>query len=740
VKKIILLIRRFCSSIGKEVLTFSLLSILSLTTLICFVDLTPKVDENFFFSSDDPQFKSEKRISELFERKDSQIIISASGDIKSANYDIDISSLTGSLLDIDGVASVKSITNGPLNIREALISPFWSRLLIAGNKKSTNIILFLADSNSPKLINSIENTVTEHSKDNFKLRISGMPYIVELIQQNLMHDLKIFTFLTFFIFSLLMLLIFRSWTILSGTIITCLSACSWTLIATSLLKIPIGILTANLITIIFILTLSHIIFLTFNWRQIYTPEDTSHWVDKTIKITLPASFWSMVTTLLGFLSLLAVPAKPLRELGAAGTIGTIVSIIAAFGIYPAFLKLNKVSRTEISQIEKKEYAVFRYLFLRQKYIFALAIGIGLVLLPGLWMVNSDPSLLCYFKQKGDIANGLRYIDKNGGSSPLVTVIKLKSGEPLHSAKAYKKMWELQSVLKDHPSVSTIISLPVLMTEAKRSPLAFFIGWEWLLEIMEKPAHESIAKSFISPDRSHGLFLLRMREGGRTKSRIEITDQIKEIISEQGFVSELMGGVYILQGHLAKLVSSSLVFGLGKLLAVFFIIGFIVSRSLKVSCAMTVSILIVPLGIIGAIGLYRIPLDIISAPAANVAIAIGIDSMMHMINRYQRMKTFFTIEKERWYDVQEHLWQPILTSSLVVILGFGIFLFSQFPPTQRFGGSIVIGTMIAVLASLFIMPSLMQLRFKRRKHLTSGQAQPDLFTETATISVKNKRLS
>ncbi len=57
--------------------------------------------------------------------------------------------------------------------------------------------------------------------------------------------------------------IFRFAYILAGTMLACLGACVWTLMIGHLFRVRIGLLTANLATIIFVLTLSHIIFLTF---------------------------------------------------------------------------------------------------------------------------------------------------------------------------------------------------------------------------------------------------------------------------------------------------------------------------------------------------------------------------------------------------------------------------------------------------------------------------------------------
>jgi predicted RND superfamily exporter protein len=40
---------------------------------------------------------------------------------------------------------------------------------------------------------------------------------------------------------------------------------------------------------------------------------------------------------------------------------------------------------------------------------------------------------------------------------------------------------------------------------------------------------------------------------------------------------------------------------------------------------------------------------------------------------------------------------------VVCAGFAIFILSGFPPTQRFGGSVVLGTLLSPLPALFVLP-------------------------------------
>ena len=67
----------------------------------------------------------------------------------------------------------------------------------------------------------------------------------------------------------------------------------------------------------------------------------------------------------------------------------------------------------------------------------------------------------------------------------------------------------------------------------------------------------------------------------------------------------------------------------------------------------------------------------------------------------------------WQEIKEELYLPVLTSLLVVAVGFVIFLLSVFPPLQRFGGSIVYGAVFAGFIALYIVPLLSEFKIKRK---------------------------
>ena len=705
---------------SKEAFLFLVLTVAQVWFLLAFVDLKPHVGYDVFFASNDPSYKDDIRISRLFPRNDNQILINFSGDIFDPQYQGRVKEFGGLLLNFKEVKDVKSIMRGPRNVPDAVESSLWRRLLIPGKDASSNMLVILKPSVPAEglsvLIPRIENLKAVFESEDFTIKISGLPYITELIRRHLTEDLRTFTMLAFLIFGLVVIFVFHSWQIFLGMVVTCFNAAALTLMGMNLLNVKIGILTANLTTIIFVMTLSHMVFLTFNWKHILGIEDNRAAAREAMKITFPASFWSMATTLLGFLSLLHVQAKPIRELGAAGAIGTLIAFAVAYGVYPAFLSLKKPSHEKTDLFVRNFYKhLFNFFEPRKWIVFGAIIGLAVFTLPFLKTLDLDPSLLSFFSPKSEITKGLKHIDARGGSNPLVIVIKSGANEPLSSKTNIQRLLGLQDQLETHRDVGTLLSMPLLVEEARRSSFwSFLFSNQTLLKWMASAKYDSIAKGFITDDQKSTLLFFRMNEEGRVKHRLEVVTEIKGLIEKKGFDPYLTGGVYALQGNLSRHVTVSLIYGLGQLLFVFLIIAFIASLKIRTALAMSFAIGMIPLCILGVVGALGLPMDTIAAPAANIAISMGIDAMLHMVNASRRFWKHETEGAALWHKVRERMWEPVMTSMFIVASGFAIFFFSSFPPTQRFGGSIVLGTVISAFSAIFIFSLLAQPRTKTKK--------------------------
>src|SRR5213076_921718 len=316
------------------------------------VDLSPVVDQNFFFSTNDPGIQQTKKIEQRFPSQPEVILAVSSRDISSARYLERIQKLTQRVQSIGGVSAVKSLTEGPKSFEDALKSPFWSRLLIAEDRKSSNVIIFMEGGVTEKQVTRLLRIIHELDARDFHIHIAGPPYVVEMLRRSLEHDFRYFSLTAIVLFGLTMAVLLRSVRLFVGMLCTCASAVLLTLLLQSALGHKIGILTVNLDTIVFIVALSHLVYMTFNWQ---TLADRAHRIGKESpdlardarRMTFSPSFWSMVCASLGFGSLLIVQAKPLRELGLGGVLRTVVAFLCAYAMYPPFLRWAVPRRSKI---------------------------------------------------------------------------------------------------------------------------------------------------------------------------------------------------------------------------------------------------------------------------------------------------------------------------------------------------------------------------------------------------------
>lgn len=175
-----------------------------------YVDLRPRVDQNFFFSSTDPQVQADRLISKIFVQEP-QLILSAKGNIRSPRYLRKLRGLTNELSAIPEIDAVESLNRGPRNTDDALKSPLWKRVLFSEDRKTSFVYVWIKQKASvEKSVHKIEEAKQRLDSPDFPLIMSGAPYIIELIQRNLLRDFKIFTITAFCVFGLSGLAMSRS--------------------------------------------------------------------------------------------------------------------------------------------------------------------------------------------------------------------------------------------------------------------------------------------------------------------------------------------------------------------------------------------------------------------------------------------------------------------------------------------------------------------------------------------------
>ena len=660
------------------------------------VDLSPRVEADFFFSRDDPQLLATREVSERFPSAE-LVVVRVEGESTSATpYRQSIEQLTEALGSVDGVTSVNSITT-----EDAARSPLWGPLLLNSDGRSSNLLVQLvSDVNPERLVGELDVVLAPFESDDLAIQVSGVPYIIELIRRNLFRDLVVFSSAALLVFGLIIGVVYRRIWLVVGTLATCLLSISITLVLAQVLSIGIGLLTANIAVIVFVLTLSHTVFLAANWRRGVMNGDT----DPTAyarRETVGPSFWAMLTTLLGFTSLLLATAKPLRELGIAGAVGALTALVIAYGVFPVFLRAERTAGTDRTVWAEGAQGTGG-IGSRRVVLGGLVVG---VLIAGLGFrtLTTDPSLLSYFDPDGPLYEGLEAIDRDGGSSPLNLVIREPGGMAIGDSETVEKMWTLHESLESDAAVGSLISPALLLNEARRAPMAGFLSNALLLELLQGPFFGRVGLSYVTADQMEGRFFLRMREGGRVESRQAVLDRVERYVTDAELEPVYVAGQYELQLQLGRLIRSSLAIGLGGLLMLFVGVAAVVSRDGWTTLVMVLCLTSIPIVVLGVMGHLAMPVDIIASPAANVALAMGVDSMIHLVMRVRKLGSRRMTDPAIWVQARRELWQPIVGAAAIISVGFGIFGLSSFPPTQRFGIAVIVGTLMAATLTLIAVP-------------------------------------
>jgi len=669
----------------------SALAVLGVTSVALFVNVSPRVEGEFFFADDDPQMQASAAVAERFPSSP-QIILRVEDRAEDAEaYRSRVAALTDDLLAVEGILGGYSIANS-----NPAQSPLFSRILLNPDSAATNIIVESDGTDPEVLLPRLEAVIAEHASPELGILISGVPVIVELIRRSLYRDLVVFSLAAVLAFGLIIGVVYRDVAIVVGMLATCFVSVSLTLIAVQVINVPIGLLTANLVTIVFVLTLSHVVFLTSNWRRAASQlADRAEALSVGIRDTLEGSFWSMATTLLGFLSLLIATARPLRDLGVAGAVGTLAAIVVAYTVYPAFLGWWAAARP-IREIGGTGAALGG----GRGAVVAVAVvvvGIGL----GALRVDTDPGLLTYFGEGTELRVGLETIDRDGGSSTLDVIVRDESGARLDTPPAFAELEELQAALEADEAVGVVLSPTVLVGHARTLPLARLLPISTLLDIASSPQLDEVALGFITADRTEAHYNLRMRESVQDESRTAVMDRVGGYAREAGLEPVIVAGLYDLQAQLGRLIASSLRIGIGGLLLLFMGVALVVSRSPVVATKMWVCLVAIPAIVLGTFGHLGISIDIITSPAANVALAMGADSMIHLVVRVRRLVA--AGDSAAWSRAVAQIGRPVLGATGIITAGFGIFVLSTFPPTQRFGLAVIVGSASAAAMALFVLP-------------------------------------
>ena len=224
--------------------------------------------------------------------------------------------------------------------------------------------------------------------------------------------------------------------------------------------------------------------------------------------------------------------------------------------------------------------------------------------------------------------------------------------------------------------------------------------------------ENIKKDIINPYISikdnEARISLRIIDSQEDLRRNDLIKQINyELKNTLGLKEDefKLAGVLILFNNLLQSLFKSQILTLGLVMIGIFAMFIILFKNIKLSLIGVVPNFIAAFFILGIIGLLRIPLDMMTITIAAITIGIAVDNSIHYIYRFKE-----EFEKNKDYNktlkiCHSSVGIAILNTSITIVFGFSILVFSKFIPTIYFGVFTGLAMLLAMISVLTLLPSL-----------------------------------
>ncbi|MDX4039654.1 efflux RND transporter permease subunit [Aliarcobacter skirrowii] len=568
-------------------------------------------------------------------------------------------------------------------------------------------------------------------------------------------DLLIYGLSLIIIFIFVLWYIFRSFRWVFIILFICFISILSTAGILGLFSWEVTVISSNFVALQLIITMSLVVHLVERYKELYFKYKNANQYKLTINTVLSKlipSFFAIITTVVGFSSLMLSNIEPVINLGLMMSVGILVSLILTFIYFPIFVlligKKEEVLKDKklISFIPKLPNIVLNH---GKKIVFVAFFTI-LFSFIGSSKIFVENSFINYFKENSEIYKGMKVIDENlGGTTPLDVIIKFKSEDlnskvedsfddfeaEFESSKNDAQYWftqsKMETITKVHdylesiPEVGKVQSLATLLKIGKLLNNNQDLDGITLAVIYNQLPDEYkklILSPFVNIEASEARVTMRIIDSNPNLRRDElikkINSDLEEIITNKETTFRLTNLMVLYNNMLQSLFESQIATATTSIfiLAIMF---FILFRNIKM-VVIALGTNIIPISLVfGIMGWLEIPLDIMTITIAAIALGIAVDDTIHFIHRfdfeYKKSHKDYSLAVEKSLNSVGY---PMYHTTIIVVIGFSIFMLSNLVPTIYFGILTAIVMITVLAANLILLPRLLILLkpYKKEKNI------------------------
>ena len=503
----------------------------------------------------------------------------------------------------------------------------------------------------------------------------------------------------------------------------------------------VTVVSSNFISLLLIISISLTIHLIVRYQELFETHSSAtrqELVTMTLTQMLKPCFYTALTTIIAFASLGVSEIKPVIDFGKMMVAGIFFAFLFSFILFPIFMLLFASDKGRESRDFSKGVTVI-FSSITDKlgnYISLIAIALFSISIYGINQLTVENRFIDYFKPSTEIYKGMDLLDtKLGGTAPLDIVINAPRDwndslevdesfdddfgfEDEGSQDGYwwntislERLENIHDYIDSLPEIGKVLSVASGIKVARElkdgEPLSE-LDLALVKNMLPEDIKENLLSSYISEDENQVRISARVIESAEGLNRNELLSEISNNLQNEFSLEQdqfRLTGLAVLYNNMLQSLFDSQIGTIVIVFTIIFLMFLILFRSLYLSIIGIIPNLLAASVVLGTMGLFSIPLDIMTITVAAISVGMAVDNTIHYIHRFKKEFAISGNYKNSMHNSHRTIGRAMFYTSLTIILGFLVFATSNFNPSVYFGFFVSLAMVMALLGALTLLPQL-----------------------------------
>jgi predicted RND superfamily exporter protein len=580
-------------------------------------------------------------------------------------------------------------------------------------------------------------TAAFEQETGIRLRYSGLPHIRTYMTTRINAEMRLFLIGSILFSALILFLFFRSFstTVLSLSVV--IMGVIWSMGTLQLFGFKITLLSALIPPLIVVIGIPNCIYFLNKYHTSYInrTDQRKALVEMVGKMGVVTLFCNIAAAI-GFGVFALTSSVILKEFGIVAGLNIMALFVISLIVIPAVLSYLPIPKEKHTKYLSNPWLasilarIERWVFTHTRWVYGITILLLIFSIAGIFRLRSEGFVVDDLPAEDQVFSDLKFFETHfKGVIPLEIVVDSKKKNGLSGMRAlsvFEKIDSLSYYVSNRPDMARPLSLAEGLKFAKQGfydgdsnnyvlPNAFdgaFVG-EYLRPSKgansSNAGFEKIMQSFIDSNRQSTRISINMADVGSRRLPLildtlkTITDRLfdtsKYAVSFTGTsVTFLEGSRFIINGLWESIFWAFLLIS-ASMLYLF--------RSIRILICSLIPNIIPLVMTAGVMGWAGIPLKPSTVLVFSVALGIAIDvTIRFLVNYKQELPLRKSNVRETVMQTIRQTGISIIYTSLVLIAGFIIFIFSGFGGTQALGWLTSLTLFTATVTNLVLLPVLL----------------------------------